>query len=67
MVSSLTLCPDDAKHDPVVYGAEFRGVFPAKGPRNISIQKVLCYLGLYHLGLEYMVTFGCGKASVGTT
>ena len=26
MVRSLALCPDDAKQDPVVYGAEFRHV-----------------------------------------
>ena len=39
MVWSLALCPDDAKQDPVVYGAEFDVVFLAKGPRTISIQR----------------------------
>ena len=37
MFGSLALCPDDAKQDPAVYGAEF-GV--AKGPRTASIQGV---------------------------
>ena len=31
MVWSLALCPHDRKQDPVVYGAEFGIVFPAKG------------------------------------
>ena len=30
MVWSLALCPDDAKKDPVVYGAEFGVVFLSK-------------------------------------
>ena len=34
----ITLCPDDAKQDPVVYGAEFGVVFLAKGPRTTSVQ-----------------------------
>ena len=38
MVWPLALCPDDAKEDPVVYGAEFEVVFLAKGPRTISKQ-----------------------------
>ena len=38
MVWSLALCPDDAKQDPVVYGAEFGVVFLAEGPRTASIQ-----------------------------
>ena len=37
MVWSLGLCPDDAKQDPVVYGAEFGVVFLAEGPRTASI------------------------------
>ena len=37
MVWSLALWPDDAKKDPVVYGAEFGVVFLAKGPRTASI------------------------------
>ena len=38
MVWSLALCPDNAKQDPVVYGAEFGVVLLAKGPRTASIQ-----------------------------
>ena len=41
MVWSLALCPDDAKQDSVVYGAEFGVVFLAKGPRTASIQEGL--------------------------
>ena len=37
MVWSLALHPDDAKQDPVVYGAEFGVVFLAEGPRTASI------------------------------
>ena len=48
MVWSLALCPDNAKQDPVVYGAEFGVVFLAKGPCIASIQKGLDYLDLYH-------------------
>ena len=52
MVWSLALCLNDAKQDPVVYGAEF-GVFSlAEGPRTASIQEGLDCLGLYHSGLE---------------
>ena len=51
MVLSLALRPDDAKQDPVVYGAEF-GVVPlAERPRTASsIQEGLDCLGLYHSG-----------------
>ena len=52
MVWSLALCPDDAKQDPVVYGAEFGVVFVAEGPRTASIQEGLDCLGLYHSDLE---------------
>ena len=52
MVWSLALCPDDAKQDPVVYGAEIGVVFLAEGPRTTSIQEGLDCLGLYHSGLE---------------
>ena len=52
MVSSLAFCPDDAKQDPVVYGAEFDVVFLAKGPRTASIQEGLDHLGLYYSNLE---------------
>ena len=34
MVWSLALCPDDAKQDPVAYGAEFGVIFLVKGPRK---------------------------------
>ena len=52
MVWSLALRPDDAKQDPVVYGAEFGVVFRAEGPRTASIQEDLDCLDLYHSGLE---------------
>ena len=52
MVWPLAPCPNDAKQDPVVYGAEFGVVFLAKGPRTASIQEGLDYLGLYHSALE---------------
>ena len=52
MVWSLTLCPDDAKQDPVVYVAEFGVVFLVEGPRTASVQEGLDCLGPYHSGLE---------------
>ena len=52
MVWSLAMRLDDAKQDPVVYRAEFGVVFPAEGPRTVSIQEALDCLGLYHSGLE---------------
>ena len=52
MVWSLALCPDDAKQDPMVYGAEFGVMFLAEGPRTASIQEGLDCLGLYHSDLE---------------
>ena len=52
MVWPLALCRDDAKRDPVVYGAEFGVVFLAKGPRTAFIQEGLVCLGIYHSGLE---------------
>ena len=52
MVWPLALCPDDAKQDPVVYGAEFGVVFLAEGPRIVSKQEGLDCLGLYHSDLE---------------
>ena len=39
MVWSLALRPDDAKQDPVVYGAEFGVVLLAEGPRTASIRR----------------------------
>ena len=50
MVWSLALCPDNAKQDLVVYGAEFGVVFLAKVPRTASIQEGPDDLGLYHSG-----------------
>ena len=55
MVWSLALCPDDAKQDLVVYGAELSIVFQAEGPRTASIQEGLDYLGLYYSGLKAAV------------
>ena len=52
MVWYLALCPDDAKQEPVVYGAEFGVVFLAEGPRTASIQEGLDCLGLYRSDLE---------------
>ena len=52
MVWSLALLLDDAKQDPLVYGAEFGVVFLAEGPRTASIQGGLDCLGLYHSDLE---------------
>ena len=53
MIWSIPLRPDDAKQDPVVYGAEFGVVvFLAEGLRTASIQDGLDCLGLYHSGLE---------------
>ena len=51
-VWSLALRPDDAKQDPVVYGAELGIVFLAEGSRPVFIQGGLDCLGLYHSGLE---------------
>ena len=50
MVWSLALCPDDAKQDPVVYGAEFDVVLLTEGPRTASIQEGLECPGLCHSG-----------------
>ena len=59
MVWSLALYPDDAKQNPVVYGAQFGVVFLAEGPRTASIQEGLDCLGLHHSGPEgESVTFG---------
>ena len=52
MAWSLAPCPDDAKQDQVVYGAEFGVVFLAEGPRTASIQVGLDCLGPYNSGLE---------------
>ena len=52
MVWSLAPCPDDAKQDSMVYGAEFGVVSLVKSLRTASIQEGLDCLGLYHSGLE---------------
>ena len=57
MVWALALCRDDAKQDPVMYGAEFVVVFLTKGLRTASIQEGLDCLGLYHsdvVGEQYI-------------
>ena len=55
VVWSLALCPDVAKQDPVVYGAEYGAVFLAKSRRTASIQEDLHCLGLCH---RESATFG---------
>ena len=52
MVWSFALRPNDARQDPVVYGAECGAVFLVEGPRTASIQESLDCLGLYHSGLK---------------
>ena len=52
MVWSLVLCPDDAKKNPVVYGAEFGVVFLTESLRTASIQAGLDCLDLCYSGLE---------------
>ena len=52
MAWPLALCPDNAKQDPVVDGAEFGVVFLTEGPRTASTEGDLDCLGLYHSGLE---------------
>ena len=49
---SLVLCPDAAKQNPMVYGAELGVVLLAKDPRTASLQKGFVCLGPNHLGLE---------------
>ena len=58
MVWSLALCPDDAKQDPVVCGAEFSVVFLAEGPRTASIQKPLIASAFNIRVLRESATFG---------
>ena len=61
MVWSLALCPDDAKQDPVVYGAEFGVVFLAKSSRMSVISRVgdFCvlrfYIFIYRYGSSHSV------------
>ena len=58
MLWSLALYPDDAKQDPVAYGAEFGVVFLAEGSRTVSIQEGLGCFGLRHPVLRESATFG---------
>ena len=58
VVWSLALCPDDAKQDPVVYGAEFGVVFLAKGPRTASIQRASIASAFTIRVLRERATFG---------
>ena len=52
MVSSLALCPDNAKQDPAAYGVEFGVVFVAKGSRAAHIQEGPDCLDPYDSDLE---------------
>ena len=52
MIESLALWPDDAKQDPMVYGAEFGVVVWTKDPRPASIREGLDCLGRYRSSLE---------------
>ena len=58
MVWFLALCPDDAKHNSVVYGVEFGVVFLVTGSHSASIQEGLDCVGLYYLGFEEERYFG---------
>ena len=58
MVWSLALCPDDAKQDPVMYGAEFGAVFLAEGPRTAPIQEGLVASAVTNRILKEGATFG---------
>ena len=58
MVWSLALCPDDAKQDPVVYGAEFGLVFLVEGPRTASIQGASIASAFTIRALRESATFG---------
>ena len=58
MVWSLVLCPDDAKQDPVVYGAEFGVVFLAEGPRTASIKMASIVSAFTIRVLRKSATFG---------
>ena len=60
MIWSLALCPDDAKQDPVVYGAEFGVVFLAKG-RLCSITIIIT------IQVRRIVTIGTSYSSTNTT
>ena len=52
MFWSLSPCPDNAKQNLVVFGAEFGVMFLVEGPHTTSIQEGLDCFGLYHSGLE---------------
>ena len=76
MVWSLALCPDDTKQNPVVYGAEFGGVFLAKGPRTASIQegldclrlsRVLVLLAYVRIVIPFILDVRLADAPAGVT
>ena len=52
IVGSSALCSDNAKQDPVVYGAEFEVVLLMEDPSTTYILYGLDCLGLYHPSLE---------------
>ena len=58
MVWSLALCLDYAKHDPVVYGAEYVVVFLAKGPRLHPYRRALIASASTIRVLRESATFG---------
>ena len=64
MVWSLALCPDTAKQDPVVYGAEFGVVFLAEGPRTSSTQKASIASAFTIRVLRQSATFGWSQSSL---
>ena len=59
MVWSLALRPDDAKQDPVVYGAKFGVVFLAEDPRTASILYIIIYLFYYVLKMFCFIFARC--------
>ena len=63
MVWSLALCPDDAKQDPVVYGAELGVVFLAEGPHTASIQRASIASAFTIRILRESATFGWSWSS----
>ena len=59
MVWSLALCLDDTKQDPVVYGAEFRVGFLAKGPHVMHSYRRTSMASALTIGvLRESATFG---------
>ena len=52
LVLSFALCPDNEKHHPVMYVAEFGVIFLVKSSRTASKRQGLDCLGLNRSGLE---------------